>query len=201
MAATASPYGLVPHSMAGGAPYSGAFDMIPITSAYGTRISNGDPVQIVAAGTIEKVTTVGTNASPWPVNTIGVFVGCTYTDTNLGFISSNVWPASQAVVSGTTPMAHVVTDPNVIFRIQADDALAQTELGMNYAINVSTSTATSGKSNASLDVATAAVTNTLALKVVGFYAVEGFSAIGDAKTDALVKINPLSHAYTGGTGL
>jgi hypothetical protein len=59
----------------------------------GTNIYNGSIVAIVAAGTIEIVTDQGTNGDPFPAGVIGVFVGCTYTDPNLGtVVFRQNWP-------------------------------------------------------------------------------------------------------------
>ena len=80
MASTAAPYGLKPVNLIGGQPFAGSTRQIKIASGYGTNIFNGSIVSIVAAGTIEVVTTIGSNSSVFPAGTIGVFVGCSYTD-------------------------------------------------------------------------------------------------------------------------
>ena len=104
--------------------------------------------------------------------------------------------------SGTAnATAYVVTDPGVTFQVQADGAIAQTALGHNAPLtgaqNATTSVNTStGKSNVALDATTA--TATKAFKVIGFVTKPG-SAIGDAKTDVLVKFNLPYHQM--GTGI
>jgi hypothetical protein len=109
---------------------------------------------------------------------------------------------SQYYPSGTAnATAYVVTDPNVTFQVQADGAIAQTALGHNAPLtaaqNATTSVnTTTGKSNIQLDATTA--TATRAFKVVGFVTKPG-SAIGDAFTDVLVKINSPYHQM--GTGI
>jgi hypothetical protein len=40
-----------------------------------------------------------------------------------------------------------------------------------------------------------------AFRIVGFVEVAGFSAIGDAFTDVLVKFNPSAHSYLNNVGL
>ena len=82
MASTAAPYGLKPVNLIGGQPYAGSTRQIKIASGYDTNIFNGSIVSIVAAGTLEIVTTVGSNSSVFPAGTVGVFVGCSYTDPN-----------------------------------------------------------------------------------------------------------------------
>lgn len=198
MSTAARPYGLLPVRRADGMPYSGATERIKMTNSYGTSIFKGDVVQIVAAGTLEKVSNVGTNADPFPVNTIGVFMGCEYTDPNTSQkLFRNFWTAST---SATDNYAYVVTDPMVLFQIQSDDAVPQTALGINIGVNQTAGSTLTGVSAVAADFATIAVTNTLGFKIVGFVDAPG-STVGDAFTDILVKFNPLSHGLTNGTGL
>ena len=77
MSATATPYGFKPVNEIGGLPYAGSTRQIKIASSYGSNIFYGQVVSIVAAGTIEVVTTNGNNSTPFPAGTVGVFVGCT----------------------------------------------------------------------------------------------------------------------------
>lgn len=202
MAATASPYGLIPVKRADGLPYAGAFRHYKIASGYGTNIYNGSIVEIATDGTIEIVTTVGSAGSAFPAGTIGVFVGCQYTDPNLGYlIQSNRWPTGTVA---SDAVAFVVDDPNVLFKAQADDTLAQAALGQNIYLAAAQSTSTgstlSGKSNTALDASTSAATTGLALRIVEFVETEN-STVGDAYTDVLVKFNVGSHLMTNALGI
>ena len=91
-------------------------------------------------------------------------------------------------------MAYVVDDPKLVFKMQGDEAIAQTGLGNNIsAVNTAGSTSI-GRSKNALAGGSIATTNTLPLRVVEF--VEGpSSTVGDAFTDCLVTYLPLSHAY------
>ena len=71
MASTAAPYGLKPVNLIGGQPYAGSTRQIKIASAYDTNIFNGSIVSIVTAGTLEIVTTIGSNSSVFPAGTVG----------------------------------------------------------------------------------------------------------------------------------
>ena len=108
---------------------------------------------------------------------------------------------SQYYPSGTaSATAYVVTDPGVTFQAQASGALAQGTLGQNVVIVAqgatnSVNTAT-GKSNMALGAAADSADK--GLKIVGF-STRGTSAIGDAKTDVLVKFNPNYHAFANAT--
>lgn len=192
MATTASPNGLRPVGLIGGRPYNQGTRMIPISSAYGTAIYNGDVVKI-AGGYIAKDTGT-TSATP-----VGVFLGCEYTDATLGRVFRQYWPASQATVSGTTSYAVVCDDPNAVFQIQSDEAVAQTALGKNAALVQTAGSTATGDSKVALDGSTVATTNTLPLRIVGF--VDGpFSTVGDAYTDVLVTWNAGMHQYNNATG-
>ena len=95
MALTSTPYGLRPINAIGGRSFAGSTRQLPITSGFNTAIANGDIVQVAANGTITKVTDVGTNGDPFPAGTVGIFLGCSYTDTVRGFTQNNQWPAGQ----------------------------------------------------------------------------------------------------------
>jgi len=197
MALTSTPYGLRPINAIGGRSFAGSTRQLPITSGFNTAIANGDIVQVAANGTITKVTDVGTNGDPFPAGTVGIFLGCSYTDTVRGFTQNNQWPAGQVAVDA---QAYICDDPNALFQIQADAAVAQTLMHSNFAVNQTAPDTANGNSRISLDVATAATTATVAFKLVDFVNAPG-STVGDAFTDVIVKFNPSSHAYTAGLGL
>ncbi len=197
MALTSSPYGLRPINAIGGRPFSGSTRQLPITSGFNTAIANGDIVQVAANGTITKVTDVGTNGDPFPAGTVGIFLGCSYTDAVSGFRQNNQWPAGQVAADA---QAYICDDPNALFQIQADAAVAQTLMHSNFAVNQTAPDTANGNSRISLDVATANTTATIAFKLVDFVNAPG-STVGDAFTDVIVKFNPSSHAYTAGLGL
>jgi len=191
MASTAAPYGMRPVQLIGGQPYAGSTRQISIASGYATNIFFGDAVKLVAAGTVEKDT--GTNA----MTPVGIFMGCSYTDPGLNYkVFKQYWPASTAA---SDAMAYVCDDPDTVFQIQADDTIAQAGLGANYALVQTAGTTTVGNSKNALDASTAATTNTLPLRVIGF--VDGpDSAVGDTYTDVLVKWN-VGHQYENAEGV
>jgi len=199
MATTAAPYGLKAVNLVGGQPYAGSTRLVKIASGYASNIYNGSVVSVVAAGTVEIVNEVGTNASPFPAGTLGVFVGCSYTDPNTKQkLFSQYWPTGTVA---SDAVAYVIDDPDVVFQIQADDTLAQSALGINIpVVNPTAGSTTTGNSTMAADASAIDVTDTIAFKIVDFV-VSTTSSVGDAKTDVLVKFNPKSHAYTNGTGI
>ena len=189
MATSATPNGAEPvNTLSASGSYNGKVRHIKIASGYGTAIFYGDFVKLVAAGTVEKAAVTTAVVA----GTVGIFVGCSYTDPSTSQLTFNQqFPASTAA---SDIMAYVVDDPKLVFQMQADEAIAQTGLGNNVSA-VSTAGSTSiGRSKNALDGGSVATTNSLPLRVLEF--VEGpNSTVGDAFTDCLVTYLPLSHAY------
>ena len=199
MAATSTPYGFRAVNLLGGRNYAGATRLISIASGYAVNIQYGDPVVLVAAGTIERMN--ATTTATTVTNTggtagfAGVFVGCQYTDATTGFITR------QTYVSGTVAtdiMAMVVDDPDALFQLQANGTLAQASLGANAAIIQTVAGAgTYMPSGLQLQISSVATTATLPVRIVDFVNAPG-STIGDAFTDVIVRINTHFQRQTSG---
>jgi len=191
MSTSETPYGLRPVNLLGGQPYAGGIRHVKIASGYASDIFHGDAVKVVAAGTVEKDT--GTNA----MTPVGVFLGCAYTDSTLGPIQRQYWPSGT---SASDAVAYVCDDPDMVMQVQADSSVAQTALGANFALVQGSGSTATGKSGVQLDASTAATTNTLPVRLVGF--VNGpDQAVGDAYTDCLVIWNAGMHQYKNSTGV
>jgi hypothetical protein len=189
MATSATPSGAEPvDTLSASGSFTGKVRHIKVANAYNTAIFYGDFVKLVASGTVEKAAVTTSVVA----GTVGIFVGCSYTDPTTNQPTySQFYPASTAA---DDIMAYVVDDPKLLFRMQADEAIAQTGLGNNVsAVNTAGSTSI-GRSKNALDGGSIATTNTLPLRIVDF--VDGpTSAVGDAFTDCIVTYLPLSHAY------
>ena len=203
MASTAAPYGLRPVKRLDGLPYAGATRQIKIASAYGSNLYNGQVVKIHTDGTLNLVTETGGAGDLFPAGTIGVFVGCSYTDATLGFIQRQYWPTGTVA---SDAVGYVVDDPMVLFQIHCDGSAAQLTLGMNTdftaAQSTSTGSTTTGNSNSSLDISAVVATVGLGFRIVDFVTSPD-SAVGDAYTDVLVKFNSSDtkgHSYNNPTG-
>ena len=189
MATSATPNGAEPvNTLSASGSYTGKVRHIKIASGYATAIFYGDFVKLVAAGTLEKAAVTTSVVA----GTVGIFVGCSYTDPSTNQLTFNQqFPASTAA---SDIMAYVVDDPKLVFKMQADEAIAQTGLGNNVSAVSTAGSTTIGRSKNALDGGSVATTNTLPLRVLEF--VEGpNSTVGDAFTDCLVTYLPLSHAY------
>ena len=195
MATSATPKGAEPtDTLSASGSFTGKVRHMKIASGYGTAIFYGDFVKLVAAGTVEK-SAITTSVV---AGTVGIFVGCSYTDPSTNQLTFNQqFPASPAA---SDIMAYVVDDPDLVFRMQGDGSIAQTGLGNNVSL-VSTAGSTSiGRSKNAVDASTIATTNTLPARIVEF--VDGpSSTVGDSYTDVLVTYLPLSHAYETALGV
>ena len=200
MAATATPYGLRAVNHLGGTPYAGSTRMYPIASGTAINIYYGSVVNVLGTGFLTANLTVGTAAAPFVAGTVGVFVGCTYTDpgSNQVVFRQN-WPTGTVTADA---VAYVVDDPAVIFQVQANATVAAAALGSCCSIiaqTTATGNLTSGNSTTAVNAATISV-NQDAFKIVDFVD-SPTSTVGDAFTDLLVKFNPVAHAYTSGVGI
>lgn len=192
MATTASPYGLRPVKKIGGQPFNHGYSTYQIDSAYGTDIFQGDLVKMVAGGVVEKAT----NTTDAPANGfLGVFMGCSYVDADMGYIFKNYYDASEVSVQAK---AFVVDDPQVLFQIQASATVALTALGANAHLVQGTGSIVTGVSAVALDAANINTTATFPVKIVDYVDRPGVSTIGDTYTDLLVKINIHNHVDTDG---
>ena len=203
MAATASPYGLKPVNQLGGLPYAGSTRQFLIDPAgYAVNIFNGSIVALNTSGYLNVVVTNGDASTPFPAGTIGVFVGCSYVNAQGQVVYAQFYPA------GTTGVvtAYVVDDDRTVFQVQSVGTVAQAALGANVYLNAVQSTSTgstvTGNSNSAIVIgSTAAATTGWAFRVVGFPNMVGFSVVGDAFTDVLVKFNPVAHSYSNPAGI
>ena len=162
MSVTATPYGFRPIRKIGGQPYTGGFSRYKIKTG-AAAMWQGDPVEFDAgAGIIRDASTTA-----WTADPIGIFVGCEYTDPNLGYkVFRNTWPVSTAATDG---WAYVVDDPDVVFQIQTDLTGTVTDywVGSNVAIVSNTGSTTTGMSAVVVDKDSNSTANTLPLRVVG----------------------------------
>jgi hypothetical protein len=206
MASTATPYGFRAVNELGGLPYAGSTRQFLINPAgYNTNIFNGSIVAINTSGFLEIVTTNGDNSTAFPAGTIGVFVGCSYVNSQGQVIYAQFYPANYAAPAGTAITAYVIDDDRAVFQVQSAGSVTQAALGANVFLNAvqstSTGSTTTGNSNTAVVAGSGAITTGGAFRVVGFVDMQGFSTVGDAFTDILVKFNPGAHSYSNATGI
>ena len=190
MAKKATPMGAEPvGTTSASGSFSGKTRYIPIKSAEGTSIFYGDFVKLVLAG---GVVTVAKDTGTATLTPVGIFLGCTYTDPNTK--QTTFAQSYNTSIAASDINAIVLDDPNVEFRMQANGSVAAGKIGSNVAV-VQTAGATAlGRSHNSINAGSAATTNTLPIRILGFVQ-SGESTPGDAYTDLIVKFNAGMHAY------
>jgi hypothetical protein len=196
-----APYGLRAINRVDGLPYAGAIRQIPIASTYNTPIYYGDIVRIAAGGTIQKstVTTDATTAAA--NNTVGVFVGCSFVNSQSQPVSGQFY---QSNTTNQSAVAFVVDDPLALFKVAvtlsngAMSYVNQSIVGTNMAVVQGTGSNTTGDSAVSV-YATNAQGNAAALPVRVIAIVPDTAINTSAYTEVLVKIN--NHQYNNATAL
>jgi hypothetical protein len=174
-----APYGLKPINLYGGTPFAGATRQYRIASAYDTSIFYGDPVEMVNSGTIIKSAITTARATVTTSQIIGVFLGCSYVNSQGQTIFAQYFPANTAAPTGTVITAYVSNDPDTLFKAviatgaTANDATSGllpssttefTVIGTNVALVQNSGLTTTG--NSRVAVASSATTGTLPMNVV-----------------------------------
>ena len=191
MANVAEKFGLRPYRKLDGTPLVGAQNRYTIASGYATAIYQGDLVEPLTSGNIQKH---GANTSD---AVVGVFNGCFYTDpTTQKPTFKNFYPGGIAADDIT---AFVIDDPDAVFLIDADEAFTRADLFRNYSVTNTTGVTQTGISKAQLDVSVSGTATTFAIQAIDICQDPDNSDTGNANANILVRIN--NHFYRSGTGL
>jgi hypothetical protein len=152
-----APYGVLPQSLIGGQVYAGSTRQYPIAYNYGTNIFYGDLVTLGTTGsTAGCVIPAATNTSLTSKGTIGVFLGCSYTNpTTKQKLFSQYYPASTA--AGDI-QAIIADDPDTVFKMVAVASASSNVIssfpsamvGLNAVENTPVGSTTTGNSGAGL---------------------------------------------------
>jgi len=190
------PYGLIPVKLLSGTPFvGGVYRQMKIASGYNTSIFFGDAVTVVTGGTVER------DAFDAAMTPVGVFMGCKYTDPNLGYeLYSQSYPANTVA---SDIVAYVADATDLLFKAAVVSSgttigdLAQTDIGANVAGVDNTGDSASGNSRGAISD-TSATTNTLPFRIIGL--VEETKNSSGGYTEAYVKWNA-GHQYNNTTGV
>jgi hypothetical protein len=173
------PYGLKPINLYGGTPFAGATRQYRIASAYNTSIFYGDPVEIIDSGTIIKSAITTARATVTTSQIIGVFLGCSYVNSQGQTIFAQYFPANTAAPTGTYITAYVSNDPDTLFKaviatgatpdnttsgLLPSSTTQYTVIGTNVALVQNAGLTSTG--NSRVAVASSATTGTLPMNVV-----------------------------------
>jgi hypothetical protein len=187
--------GLHPVRYLNGAKYTGAMNLYFIPSGNASNVFVGDPVKAdttgdtaAAGGKATGIQSVVPAAAGDAI--LGVVMGFAVDPTNLNT------PQYRAASTGRYVL--VSDDPNVLYEVQTSNGtLGVADVGLNANIAVAAGSLTTGSSGVTLDVATAATTATLPLKIMGFtQRVDNDNTSANAKV--VVKIN--NDQFGAGTG-
>ena len=196
------PYGLQPINRVDGMPYAGATRQIPIASDYNTAIYNGDIVRVAAGGNIQKSTVTVDSTTAAANNTVGVFVGVQYVNTQGQTVRAQYYPGNAAASSA---IAYVVDDPLALFKVAVTASgsnvvtgVNQSAVGTNMSVRQGTGSTITGDSQVSV-YATNAQGNAAALPVRVIAVVPETATSATNFTEVLVKIN--NHQYNVATAL
>lgn len=162
MANPNSPFGLSPVADAYGRPWNGPCTVMTTTSGDGTAIGIGDPVLALGTSTTNADGTVTKDVKI--AATTDVFEGVVVA------VLPDVATSTLYRVASTVRRLLVCTDPNALFEIQevsGGTPLTADDIGLNASITIGSPSTVTGKSGATLNNATEAVGNTLALKIIG----------------------------------
>ena len=182
-----APYGFEAINRVDGMPYAGAIRQIPITSAYGTAIYNGDVVKLVVGGTVEK-SAIGDNVTAQP--TLGVFVGCQYVNSSSQTVQAQYYPTGV-----TSAVAFVVLDPQAAFKAAVTTSgntsvvtsVTRAVVGTNMSIATGAGTNATGNSGLSVISGSAANTAILPVRVIDVVPETALNATNFA--EVIVKFN------------
>ena len=176
MSSVASPFGLKPAFHP-----SGIVRQLQgtIASGHPTDIFQFSPLTVLASGNLAQ-------AAPG-TRIVGAFMGVEYTGTDGRRRVGNRWEANTV---GSEIVAYYTEDPYMVYEIQADGSIAQTEIGQQYDWTALSGNTTTGLSSVALDTATAAAN--AGLRIIGVNPAPD-NIVGDAFTIVQVQIS--EHQY------
>lgn len=147
-----APFGFKPSVHLSGTPIvSSDQNEYFLASGYATALFTGDPVVMLANGTIGRA--VAGAANPF----IGIFCGVKYIDPNTKLlVNSPFWTAGQVTQNALNALAYVWDAGDILYDVQSDTTLGvngiqTTDLGQNANIAYNTAGSTiSGQSGATI---------------------------------------------------
>jgi hypothetical protein len=150
------PSGLVPVKHKSGAPYNGAASAYYVPSTYATALFIGDAVTITGTANTTQVNAAGSGSfaiGTLPeVNLTAAGDGNPITGVIVGFAPDPNGLERIYNPASTERVILVCDDPDMMFEIQADGAIAATQVGLNAVLIYTNAGSTvTGQSGAELD--------------------------------------------------
>lgn len=200
MANIASATGLKPVNLVGGGPFQGGtIRMFPLFTNAATGFFNG---QIISIGVNGQPLAAAATPTTGSAGVVGVCTGVSYVSPTGEYRQDQYLPANAITAGYTDVQIMVNDDPNIVMQIQGTTAYAtavdaQADIGSNAPVAVFTGDSATGNSQMSLTNGSAAATQTLAFRIMGF--VPGTET--DTFPEILVKFNFGVHSYTKSAGI
>ena len=191
------PYGFKPVNLIGGQVFAGSTRQIPIDSGSATAIFFGDVVKLGSDGTLSKDT--GTDAA----TPVGVFMGCSYTDTTFGKTFRQYYPGG---VAASDINAVVSDDPDALYKVAVTSSgttvgyVNRTAVGNNAVLTQNAGNTATGNSKVAVDDTTA-TTSTWPVRIVDVVAETHTAGNPGSYTEVIVKWNAGMHQYNNATGV
>ena len=202
MANTNGAFGLRPYGVLGSATNSTGVTEYRISASNTNKIYKGMAVIPTSDGVIDDLQA----AAGGTVSILGVFNGCEYvSSTNGEIVFSNYWPGSGAD-SNFPVKAFIYDNPNQLFTIATSNVTTDfdTEAEVRATVfanaqfaNGNTDVDATGLSSATLDIATAATTNSFPLRIIGILDDPENSDFSAAGIPMIVRINNHFNAPNG----
>jgi len=190
MANQANAFGFKPVRMSGSGPSTNGQTQYLIANGYGTSIFQGDPVEVVAGGTLEVANGVADVV-------VGVFNGVEYIDsTTKKPVFSNSFTANTTSSDGIIK-AFVIDDPDQLFEVQATGAFANTDIGATANLVYTAGLSHSGTSQAAVNAETFGTGANTSVKVVGLSGDPENSDTSSNNCSIIIKFN--KHLYSANT--
>ena len=190
MANQDAPFGFRAVRMSGSGPSSNGQTQYLIANGYDTAIFQGDPVEMVAGGTLN----VANGAADVMV---GVFNGVNYVDvTSRKPIWSNYHAASKSSFDGIIK-AFVQDDPDQLFEVQVTGAFTNADIGATANLLYTAGSTHSGTSKVEVNSATIGTGANTAVKIVGLSGDPENQDTTSNNANIVVKLN--KHLYNANT--
>ena len=192
-----APYGLAPVNLIGGQVFAGQTRQIPVGQDETTAIFHGDLVTINSSGNVTK--DAGTSSAA----TVGVFLGCTYTDPSTGLPIYKQYYPGGVDVAGIK--AYVQDDPDQLYKAAVVSSgttigfLTQAAVGKNASLVQNAGNTSTGNSGVAV-LDTTDTETTLPVRVVDVVPETAIAGNAGSYTEVVVKFNFGTHLYDNATG-
>jgi hypothetical protein len=210
MANVDSPFGLKPIRHRNGAPYNGASNPYYIPVGYGAALFIGDPViKVTTTANAAHVSAAGVGefniGTLMGINKATAGDGNRITGVIVGFAPLPTDLSKQYNPALTERVALVCDDPDVIFEIQADGAVAAASIGQNACLIYTHSGSTvSGLSGAELDTTSVGISADASNQLLILRAVnrpDNDTTLTHAKVEVLINQHTENQGTVGTLGI